>query len=128
MATRQLNLPPLSLGRTIDSGRQPDRVPSVPVGVRGSPLAPNGNPDPTNQMVRGPRANMRETSDPDVRRLIRLLYKETLTLSEISDRMHYPIPTILYLINRTRTTGHTLFAHATVPFTTWSFIPPKEDT
>jgi hypothetical protein len=63
---------------------------------------------------------------PDIQRLVTLLFKEALTLSEISEKMNYPIRSILFLINKTRAAGYTVFAHPTVPFTTFSFIPPKE--
>jgi hypothetical protein len=69
---------------------------------------------------------MPETSDVNVQRLVKLLYRDTLTLIQISEKMNYPVTSVLFLINRARAAGFTLFAHPTVPFTTFSFIPPKE--
>jgi len=74
----------------------------------------------------GTREPVQQALDPDIQRLVTILFKHQLTLTEIAERMNYPVPTILYMITKTRAAGFTLFAHPTIPFTTFSFIPPKE--
>jgi DNA-binding transcriptional regulator LsrR (DeoR family) len=74
----------------------------------------------------GSHPDLRQTHDPDIDKIIRLIYKEPLTLTEISHKMNYPVATILYMITKISAGGYTIFAHPTEP-TTFSFIPPKEN-
>ena len=122
MAGNRRNLPALSIGRNVHSGRQPKPVPTVSNGVSERTVAPDRERQTDNRETTQSRRIVQPT--PTIRELIRYLHGQPRTLAELIEYLNMSGGHVLQMVRTARSVGWQITAVPSRP-TTYEFHPPE---